>query len=124
VSRINNSAFKNGMCAGCALVAAASGDVGPEEKKKFGRFMDTHPDLKAFDGAEMNNLFNSFCDLAEVSPIRLWKEIDKVPQAQRQDVMEMVARMAMADGNVDASEEKIIVKLCERWGFDKSDYVE
>lgn len=124
LAKINNKEFKEGMSAGCALVACASGEVGPAEKAKFGRFIATHPDLKHFDEREMSDLFHSHCNLAEVSPNRLWRELDEVPKEQREDVLNMVARMAAADGDVDAAEEKIIVKLCEKWGFNTADYVE
>ncbi len=121
--RRTNKHFMEGLFAAVALVAGASGGVGAEEKRKFGRIIELHPDLQHFDHGDMTQLFNKYCELAEVSTSRLWKEIDEVPSDQRQDVVEMVFGIANADGTIDDAEKKVLRELMSRWGVDPRKYL-
>ncbi len=120
-SRFTNKEFMEGIAAGTALIAAADGDVEPQEKKKLGRYLEISPALKHFDSGKVISLFNGFCDQLEVSPVKVWKELDEVPEDQRQTVFDVMVAVAGSDGDIEPAEEKVLRKLAGKWGIDTSE---
>lgn len=119
-ARYNGKEFMEAIAAGCALIAAADGEVEEKEKKKFGRYLDVSPVLKHFDKRKIHSKFNEFCDGLEFSDVEAWKEVHQTPADQRQTVFNVMVAVAGSDGEIEPAEEKILRKLANDWGIDTS----
>ena len=61
VSKFKNREFMEAVVSGCALVAAADGNISSDEKQKMVGFIQNSNELKAFDVKDVIMSFNEVC---------------------------------------------------------------
>lgn len=65
VSKFQNREFMEAVVCGCALVAAADGEISSNEKQKMIGFIQNAKELKAFEVKDVIKSFNAVCDQFE-----------------------------------------------------------
>lgn len=65
VSKFKNREFMEAVVSGCALVAAADGNISSDEKQKMVGFIQNSNELKVFDVKDVIKAFNSVCEKFE-----------------------------------------------------------
>ena len=128
VSKFRNREFMEACVAGCALVAAADGNIGSDEKQKMMRFIQQSEELKVFETADVIAVFNKVTDNfafdAEIGKAEAFKLIGKLrskADAARLMVWVCIA-IGSADGNFDDSEKQVIRELCRDLGLNAADF--
>ena len=62
VKKFNNREFAEASMATCALIAAADGSIGAEERRKTASLISSNPVLQNFDSTMLQGKFNYYCD--------------------------------------------------------------
>ena len=65
VGKFKNKEFMEAIVAGCALVAAADGEISSAEKLKMSGFIKNSDELKVFDMDKVIEAFNRVCSKFE-----------------------------------------------------------
>lgn len=116
ISQFNNSTFRDGTMAVCALVAAADGSIDKSEKSKVAKLIQNNDMLSCFDPIELRGIFEKYCDLATDE----WKRIDlfNIVRKLRGDgdqaatALRVALVIANADGVFADEEKEVVRELC------------
>ena len=127
VSKYKNGDFRDAVVAGCALVAAADGDISSEEKQKMIGYMQSSNELKVF---KMTDIMKSFNDVIEkfefdkgIGQGEALKQIGKLkakPEAQL--VVRVCCAIGAADGDFDDQERAAVRMICTELGLDAANF--
>ncbi len=128
VSKFRNREFMEACVAGCALVAAADGNIGAEEKQKMMKFIQQSEELKVFETQDVISVFNKITDNfafdSEIGKAEAFKLIGKL--RSKTDAARLMVRVCSAigsaDGNFDDKEKQIIRDICSDLGLPASDF--
>lgn len=128
VSKFRNREFMEACVAGCALVAAADGNIGAEEKQKMMKFIQQSEELKVFETQDVISVFNKITDNFafdnEIGKAEAFKLIGKL--RSKTDAARLMVRVCSAigsaDGNFDDKEKQIIRDICSDLGLPSSDF--
>ncbi len=128
VSKFRNREFMEACVAGCALVAAADGNIGAEEKQKMMKFIQQSEELKVFETQDVISVFNKITDNfafdSEIGKAEAFKLIGKL--RSKTDAARLMVRVCSAigsaDGNFDDKEKQIIRDICSDLGLPSSDF--
>ena len=128
VSKYRNREFMEACVAGCALVAAADGNIGAEEKQKMMKFIQQSEELKVFETQDVISVFNKITDNfafdSEIGKAEAFKLIGKL--RSKTDAARLMVRVCSAigsaDGNFDDKEKQIIRDICSDLGLPSSDF--
>ena len=127
LAQFNNSTFKTAIMSACALVAAADGDVEPQERTKVANLIQNHDLLQAFDPSELVGLFRGYCDKAvdEFARLDLVSNVRKLSgNADQADMALKVSLIiANADGDFEDSEKRVVGELCKALNLPVADYL-
>ena len=128
VSKFRNREFMEACVAGCALVAAADGTIGAEEKQKMMKFIQQSQELKVFETQDVISVFNKITDNfafdSEIGKAESFKLIGKLrskPDAARL-MVRVCSAIGSADGNFDEKEKQIIRDICSDLGLAAGDF--
>ena len=128
VSKYKNREFMDAVVSGCALVAAADGDISSSEKQKMVGFIQRSKELKAFDEKDVIKSFNAICDQFEFDPqigraqaLRSISQLRKKEEAARL-LVRVCCAIGSADGNFDDSERAACRTLCNELGLNPGDF--
>ncbi|NLC22800.1 MAG: tellurite resistance TerB family protein, partial [Halomonadaceae bacterium] len=128
VSKFRNQEFLEAVVAGCALVAAADGDISSEEKQKMAGFIKGSSELKAFDIKKVISTFNDYCGKLEfdqhIGRAEALKSIGKLrkkPEAARL-LVRVCCAIGSADGDFDDDEQKVCKIICQELGLNPSEF--
>jgi tellurite resistance protein TerB len=123
LKRYKNKEFLDGVVAGCALVAAADGSIGPEEKQKMVAFIQRSEELKVFELRDVIGRFNRFAEGFEfdyeIGKAEALKSVGKM----KSDVnaARLLARICIAiarsDGTVHPDEIRMIREIAQELGI-------
>ena len=128
VSKFKNREFMEAVVSGCALVAAADGDISSDEKQKMIGFIQNSKELKAFDVKDVITSFNEVCEQFEFDQqIGRAVALKSVGQLRRkEDAARLLVRVCCAigsaDGNFDESERAVCRAICNELGLSPGDF--
>lgn len=128
VGKIKNKKFMEAVIAGCALVAAASGGVSGEEKKKMLAFIRQSEELKCFHTEDVITFFNKRIEAiefdADYGRAESMRYIDKL--RGNSELSRLLVRVcisiANSDGNFDQDEIKAVIDICNDLQLNPSDF--
>ncbi len=116
------------VVAGCALVAAADGEINPEEKRKMIGFIQHSDELKVFDLGEVIDTFNRVTDkfafdqtLGRAEALRLTGKLRSKPDAARL-MVRVCCAVGSADGQFDQDERIACRLICEELDLNPADF--
>ncbi|MGN7612943.1 tellurite resistance TerB family protein [Magnetococcales bacterium HHB-1] len=128
IKRYQNQDFLDGVVAGCALVAAADGEINATEKQKMVGFIQRSQELKVFDIADVIKSFNRISESFEfdyqIGKAEAFKAIGKMrgdTEAARL-LVRVCCAIGMADGEFDDAEKGIITEVCQELTLDPSEF--
>lgn len=128
VSKYKNKTFLEATVAGCALVAAADGNISSEEKQKMIGFMKQSDALSVFDTSEVITLFEKFAGAFSFDPIigkgeclQVIGKLKKDTGASRM-LIRVCCAIGAADGDFDDSEKAVIREICAELGLNPTDF--
>ena len=128
-----NQNFLRAVCAACALVAYADGEVTDDEVEKMILFMHMNKDLKDFNESEITQIFQNFVtrigfdfNIGKSEAFAALKKIN-VSSDHAKKVCEICIAVAKADGKFDQPghgkcELKIIREICSALGIRTSEF--
>ncbi|MCQ4319029.1 tellurite resistance TerB family protein [Stutzerimonas stutzeri] len=128
VTKFKNREFMDAVVAGCALVAAADGNISAEEKQKMIGYIQNSKELKVFDTKDVVRSFQEICNNFEFDPAIGRAEALKVVGRLRkkEDAARLLVRVCCAiggaDGSFDHSEQAICRTICNELGLNPSDF--
>ena len=128
VGRYRNKEFMEAVVAGCAIVAAADGDVSSSEKQKMIGFMRSSDELKVFNIEDVIKAFNDavakFEFDAEIGRAEALRKIAKIKGKAGADrlLVRVCCAIGAADGNFDTSEKAAVTLICLELGLSPSEF--
>ncbi len=128
VARYKNQDFLEATVAGCALVAAADGNISSEEKQKMVKFMSLSQELKVFSAVAIAAAFKPHADLLEfefeIGKMGAMQSIVKIKN--NTDMAKVMVRVCCligaADGNFDDDEKAAVREICAALGIDPKEF--
>ena len=128
VSKYKNKTFLEATVAGCALVAAADGNISSEEKQKMVGFMRQSDALSVFDISEVIALFEKYAATFDFDPMIGKGECPKVIGKLKKDtgasrmLIRVCCAIGAADGNFDDDEKAVVREICAELGLNPADF--
>lgn len=128
VAKYKNGDFRDAVVAGCALVAAADGDISSEEKQKMIGYMQTSNELKVF---KMTDIMKSFNDVVEkfefdkgIGQGEALRQIGKLKSKpeEAQLLVRVCCAIGAADGDFDDQERAAVRMICTELGLDAANF--
>ncbi|SFB35069.1 tellurite resistance TerB family protein [Azotobacter beijerinckii] len=128
VSKFRNREFMEAVVAGCALVAAADGEINSREKQKMIGFIQNSNELKVFDLQEVIKAFTDICLKfefdAEIGRAEALRTVCKL--RGKDDAARLLVRVCCAignsDGEFDESERAVCRTICAELGLSPDDF--
>ena len=128
VAKYRNNDFMEAVVAGCALVAAADGEVTSDEKQKMAAFIQRSEELSVFDMSKVIGSFNKIMEGFEfdaaIGKIEAMKKITRLrgnDEAAR-TMVRVCCVIGAADGDFDADERKMVSEICTELGLAPSEF--
>lgn len=123
-----NKDFLEAVCAACALVAAADGELEDAEIAQTIKGIASNPALAgAFPTREIEQTADAMCKRAQggrVGRAGLYKELEDI--ANDKDKAETVLLTALdvadSDGQVEPEEKKVLEKIAQTFGLNLANY--
>ena len=128
ITRFKNKEFMHATVAGCALVAAADGDISTAEKQKMVGFIQRTDELKVFDMSEVISQFNKFAEGFEFDTFIGKAEALKAIATQRNNpeaarlLIRVCSAIGMADGEFSSSEQAIVIDMCRELQLNPAEF--
>jgi tellurite resistance protein TerB len=129
VSRVSGRTdLLEGVCASAALIAAADGNIGPEEVTTAIDVVKNNETLgSAFDARTIETTMDKMLNRAKggySGQAQLYKEISEIGKNPEdgETVYLIALDVAFADGNCDAKERAVITNLAKYLGVDANKY--
>lgn len=126
--KFKNKDFLQAAMAGSALIALADGSITSEEKQKMVRFIESHDALSVFSTGDVIKAFQDFVaqlefdrDIGEAKAYAALGKMKGNAQAGRL-LVRMIIAIASADGNFDASEKRVAVKIARELALDPAEF--
>lgn len=116
-----------GAMAACAMIAAADGEIEPQEKAKTVAFLRTHSSMKHFDGSEAGRLFNKYAGEFdfdyEMGADTCLKEIREVKGDEKRNlVVRLAIAISKSDGEFEPEEKVAVGKIVDALGLSRADF--
>ncbi|MEP1318378.1 MAG: tellurite resistance TerB family protein [Roseibium sp.] len=128
VSKYKNKQFMEAVIAGCALMAAADGNVSADEKKKMMGYIQQSEELKHFDQGEMMASFQKIVtgfefdmDLGKAEALKVIGRL-KGKDEQARILVRVVCAIGASDGDFDADEQALASQISRELGLDPKDF--
>ncbi|WP_394754501.1 tellurite resistance TerB family protein [Crenothrix sp.] len=126
--KFKNKDFLNAAMAGSALIAMADGSISSEEKQKMIKFIESNDTLSIFTTSDVIKAFQDFVgqlefdkDIGEAKAYQALGKMKSNAQAARL-LVRMIIAIASSDGNFDAMEKKVAVKIAKELGIDPTEF--
>ncbi|WP_347902884.1 tellurite resistance TerB family protein [Pseudomonas purpurea] len=128
VTKFKNREFMDAVVAGCALVAAADGDISSEEKQKMMGYIQNSQELKVFDAKDVIKSFQEICGkfefdnaIGRAEALKVIAKIKSKPDAARL-LVRVCCAIGGADGSFDESERAVCRSICNELGLSPADF--
>ena len=128
VSKFKNREFLEATVAGCALVAAADGNISSDEKKKMLGFIQTSDELKVFKVEDVIATFNQITSKfefdADIGKIEAMKTVGRLKSnaAAARTMVRVCCVIGASDGAFDANEMAVVRAICGELGLAPSEF--
>ena len=128
IERFKNKEFLEAVVAGCALVAAADGEIDAREKETMERFLKTNEAVKTFDSQEVVAKFNKYTTNFEFSPVighaEARKAIQKLESNKEaaQVLVKLCCEIGQADKQFSHEEKGVVRGICTDLALDPSEF--
>ncbi len=128
MTKYKNRDFMDAVVAGCAIVAAADGNVSAEEKQKMIGYMQSSDELKVF---KMEDVIKSFNDItakfefdATIGKGEALRKIAKIKGKDGADrlLVRVCCAIGAADGDFDADEKAAVATICGELGLAPAEF--
>jgi tellurite resistance protein TerB len=126
--KYKNKDFLNAAMAGSALVAMADGSITSDEKQKMIKFIESHDALSIFTTSDVIKAFQDFVgqiefdqDIGEAKAYQALGKMKSNAEASRL-LIRMIIAIASADGNFDATEKKVAIKIAKELAISPSEF--
>jgi len=126
--KFKNKDFLNAAMAGSALIAMADGSITGEEKQKMIKFIESNDALSVFTTSDVIKAFQDFVgqlefdkDIGEAKAYQALGRMKSNSEATRL-LMRMIIAIASSDGNFDATEKKVAVKIASELGVNPAEF--
>lgn len=127
-SKFKNRAFMEAVVNGCALVAAADGNIDATEKQKMAGFLERADELKHFEMRQVIEVFQKAAADFEfdhmIGKASALKAIGKIKSNEDQArlLVRVVCAIGAADGNFDAEEKAMVTDIARELGLNPDDF--
>ncbi|TWH64846.1 tellurite resistance protein TerB [Azomonas agilis] len=128
VTRFKNRDFMEAVVAGCALVAAADGEISAAEKQKMVGYIQNSKELNVFDLKEVIQLFQETCQkfefdhqIGKAEALRVIGKLRKQEDAARL-LVRVCCAIGAADGQFEESERAVCRLLCAELGLNSAEF--
>lgn len=128
VGKFRNREFLEAVVAGCALVAAADGEISADEKRKMAGFIENSPELKVFRTKEVIDEFNGIVvqfdfdtQIGRAEALRKVAKLARKPDAARL-LVRVCAAIGSADGHFDENERAVCRLICNELSLNPADF--
>jgi tellurite resistance protein TerB len=126
--KFKNKDFLNAAMAGSALISMADGNISSEEKQKMIKFIESHDALSIFPTNDVIKSFQDFVgqiefdkDIGEAKAYQALGKMKSNAEASRL-LVRMIIAIASADGNFDATEKGIAIKISKELAINPSEF--
>ncbi len=126
--KFKNKDFLSAAMAGSALIAMADGSLSTEEKQKMLKFIESNDSLSIFPVSDVIQAFQDCIeqlefdkDTGEAKAYQTLGKMKNDPSAGRL-LVRMVIAIASSDGDFDASEQAVAVKIIKELGLAPSEF--
>ncbi|WP_445772205.1 tellurite resistance TerB family protein [Rheinheimera sp.] len=128
VVKFKNKEFMEAVVAGCALVAAADGEISSAEKLKMTGFIKNSDELKVFNMDTVIESFNRYCSKFEfdesIGRAEALSVVGKI--RSKSDQSRLLVRVCIAigssDGDFDKQEVAVCQMICSELGLNPADF--
>lgn len=128
VKKVENRDFMEAAIGVMVLVAAADGEIEPSELQKLQKTIETLPELQGF-GSEIGKTIDKFTSYFELGfkmgKNRIMRELRDVKgsEQEKEDILSLGAVAAMADGELEPTEEAVLAEIAREFGLKLENYV-
>ncbi|MBD2336462.1 tellurite resistance TerB family protein [Calothrix sp. FACHB-156] len=128
ISRFKNKEFMDAVVAGCALVAAADGNIDSSEKQKMAGFIGRSEELRVFDINHVIERFNYFVSSFEFDAVigkgEALKAISKIRNDSEASslLIRVCSAIGSADNNFDEHEQQVVREICHHLNLNPSEF--
>jgi tellurite resistance protein TerB len=128
VGKFRNREFMEACVAGCALVAAADGNIDSSEKQKMMKFIQQSEELKVFETKDVIAVFNKVTEnfefdkeIGKAEAFKLVGKLRSKPDAARL-MVRVCCAIGSADGSFDDKEKQVVREMCRDLGIPAADF--
>lgn len=127
-SKFKNRAFMEAVVNGCALVAAADGEIDASEKQKMAGFIERAEELKHFEMRQVIEVFQKAAGdfefdhgIGKASALKVIGKIKGIDDQSRL-LVRVVCAIGAADGDFDAEEKAMVAEIARELGLDPAEF--
>jgi tellurite resistance protein TerB len=128
VGKFRNREFMEACVAGCALVAAADGNIDSSEKQKMMKFIQQSDELKVFETRDVIAVFNKVAEsfefdneIGKAEALKVIGKLRSKPDAARL-MVRVCCAIGSADGDFDDKEKQVVREMCRDLNVPASDF--
>lgn len=127
VKKLENRDLAEGLVGAALLVAAADGEIEPEEITNLNAQLEAHPALQGF-GSEIGKMVDSFSRRLNagflIGKTQIMREIKDCAHDEREaeDIFVAAITIAQADGEVEPEELAVLKEIGRTLGLNLSNY--
>ncbi|MFK7893177.1 MAG: tellurite resistance TerB family protein [Granulosicoccus sp.] len=127
-AKFKNRAFMEAVVNGCALVAAADGNIESSEKQKMAGFIERAEELKHFEMSQVIEVFQKAASdfefdhgIGKASALKVIAKI-KGNEEQARLLIRVVCAIGAADGDFDTDEKAMVGEIARELGLNPADF--
>ncbi|MBC7833375.1 MAG: tellurite resistance TerB family protein [Hyphomicrobium sp.] len=128
VGKFKNREFMEAVVAGCAIVAAADGDISGKEKQKMIGFMQSSDELKVFKVEDVIAFFNQMAakfefdrEIGRAEALKVIGKLKKNEGAAR-IMVRVCCVIGGSDGTFDEAEKTAVRGICVELGLSPAEF--
>ncbi len=127
--KFKSKKFLSAAMAGSALVSFADGSIDQAEKDKMRVFIENNKALSIYSRVDVLEAFNEYLSSLEVDlDMGEAKAMDAIAKIKGKEdearlVLRMVVSIGKSDGDFDAKEQAMVVKIARELGLDANDFL-
>lgn len=127
IKKMANRDLAEGLVGACLLVAAADGEIEPEEIENLNAQLDAHPALQGF-GGEIGKMVDSFSGRLNagflIGKTQIMREIGDCAhnEQEAEDIFVAAITIAQSDGEVEPEEVVVLKEIGKKLNLNLASY--